>query len=66
MNLKAFLQSKKAKAFIMGLVALFASKVLELPESTTSHIVQLVSVYLGAQGIADLGKGKTEAESGLP
>jgi len=60
--MKGFLKSKKAKAFLLGLVALVASKVLELPEGTVNNIVQLVSVYIGAQGLADIGKGKAEIE----
>ena len=60
--MKEFLASKKAKAFLIGLVTLVCSKLLEMSEETTKQIVQVVIAYLGAQGVADFGKGKAQAE----
>lgn len=66
MNLKEFLESKKAKAFLTGLVALVCTNLLNWsPEKVaklTDAILYLTSAYLAAQGAADFGKEKTAIE----
>ena len=62
MGWKEFLKSKKAKGFLIGLVALVSSQLLGLPENVVNGIVALVATYIGAQGVADgLSKGATSS-----
>ena len=60
MDLSGFLQSKKAKAFLLGLVGLMASHLLELPEEMVKHIVELTAVYIGGQSIVDFSKERAK------
>jgi len=66
MEMKEFLESKKVKGLIIGIVSLILVNVLGLPEAQVSNavdaIMALVGSYLIAQGAADLGKGKAQAE----
>ena len=65
-NLKEFLSSKKAKAFLIGLVSLVCGELLSLPPETQEKILYLVATYIGAQGVADFGKEKAKAEKAAP
>lgn len=64
--MKEWLSSKKAKGFITGLVVLIATQVCGLSEDVAAMladgIVKLTAVYLGAQGMADIGKEKAKIE----
>lgn len=61
-----FLSSKKAKAFLIGTFLVFLVQVIGLDEETAAKIVSSIEImtvgYMGSQGLADIGKGKTEAE----
>ncbi len=60
-----FLGSKKTKAFLTGLSVLvlvhFVGLEEEVAMKVADQVIALTMVYLGAQGIADHGKGKAEA-----
>ncbi len=61
---RALFSSKKFVAMLAGLVATLVAKIgLELDEATVTQIVSLVAVYIGGQGLADMGKEKAKAES---
>lgn len=60
--------SKKATAFVLGLVFLFLTPYLlkvgvEVTPEEKNNVKQLLIAYLVAQGIADLGKGKAQVEA---
>lgn len=55
--LKQYATSKKAIAFVAGLVMLFLNQFgLDLPEETITRGVALIASYLVGQGLADIGK----------
>lgn len=54
--LVAFLKSKKAGAFLLGLIVLVLTAVLGLDEETALHVAQLVMAYIVGQGLADMRK----------
>ncbi len=61
---RALFSSKKFVAMLAGLVATLVAKIgLESDEATVTQIVSLVAVYIGGQGLADMGKEKAKAES---
>ncbi len=62
-------ESKKARALIVGLLALalipVSQKVgLEVDEALIEKGVMLIAAYLLGQGLADLGKEKAKVEAG--
>jgi len=63
-NLKAWLSSKKAKAFLTELIVLIGVQLMGLePEQAqqlSEYTLALTVGYMGSQGIADHGKGKAE------
>lgn len=59
-----FLRSKKAIGFMLGILSLFLADIVGLDQGTVTGIVGLVASYLVSQGVADIGKGKKEAENG--
>ncbi len=61
--LKAFFVSKKAAAFLSGLLALVLSELLGLDEATVEMIVELIIGYIVGQGAVDVAlalKGKKD------
>lgn len=61
---KGMLKSKKFHAMILGVIALAAtagSGAIDWSEALDKGWI-LVMAYIGAQGIADIGKGKAEIQ----
>lgn len=54
--LKALFTSKKAGAFLLGLLMLVLTQLLGLDKETAMKIAELIMAYLVGQGLADLGK----------
>ena len=57
-NLKKLLSSKKFKVLAATIIGILVSALAQgkLTPEQWNHIVTLVAVYLGAQGLADIGK----------
>lgn len=63
--LKELLGSKKALTAIAGIILAIASRYgLNVPEELVQDIVQLLSVYIVGQGIADHGKEAEKIKAG--
>lgn len=58
---KAFFTSKKAVAAIVGSAVTIFAPTLHLSDVALDAIQKLVMVYIGAQGVADFGKGAKAA-----
>lgn len=54
--LAAFLKSKKAGAFLLGLIVLVLTQVFGLDEEAAKEIAQLIMAYIIGQGLADMRK----------
>jgi hypothetical protein len=50
---------KKLAALALGLLV----QALPLPEDIKKHATELLMVYLGAQGVADMGKERAKVEA---
>ncbi len=61
--MKEFWESKKVKAFVLGMIALILSDLLGLDDLTTKGIIGAIASYLVSQGAADIGKGKTQQDT---
>ena len=62
------LKSKKFVALVAGIVGLLLTTLLgklgvSVPEERVTEFVALVAAYVLGQGIADMGKGRAEAEA---
>jgi len=52
------LQSKKFLAMVVGMLFTLLSKIgLQIDAATQEQVLNLVMVYIGAQGVADAGQG---------
>lgn len=63
------LQSKKFLALAAGVVSLIATRYgldAEAAKELVLPIAGMVAAYIGAQGLADMGKEKAKAEKALP
>jgi len=68
-GIKGLIESKKSLAFIFGCLAVVVCYLALEPgvaDKVVPWITYMVLGYLGAQGLADLGKGKIQAEKALP
>lgn len=58
MKSKSFFESKKVKAFLIGVVGLFLTQFVGLDEGTTEELMKAIltitGMYLGSQGGVDL------------
>jgi len=63
MNIKEFLESKKAKGFILGLLGLGLAHYGGFSQEEQKNILYLAGLYLGSQGVADMGKEKAKVEA---
>ena len=65
MKIPEILRSKKAQAFILGIIAVALSKLVGLGDEEVNKIVGLIATYILGQGIADHGKeaAKINAEN---
>lgn len=60
-------QSKKFIVFVAGMLATVFGKLgLAIDSETQKQLVDLVMVYVGAQGIADAGQGFARARALMP
>jgi len=59
--------SKKASAFLTALIIIVCVHLLGMDETTATNIsdavLKLTGTYMIGQGVADIGKGKAEAEN---
>lgn len=55
-------RSKKFKAAIVGLVVVVVGHFVPAFADAAGKIVMLLMTYIGAQGVADLGKEKAKIE----
>jgi hypothetical protein len=64
--LKSLFSSKKVLTMLAGLLVYLAAKrgIVLSPDDTTA-ILTFFSILVGAQGVADFGKGKAEVEAKL-
>ncbi len=60
-----FYQSKKFWATITGVAVAVGTNYLGLDEETITNIIQVLSVYVIGQGIADAGKEKARVERNI-
>ncbi len=53
--MKAFLTSKKAAAFLAGVIFLTLTSVMDMAPAIADEVVKLIMAYIVGQGLADLG-----------
>lgn len=58
--LKALFDSKKAGAFLLGVIILIGTELLGLDEETAKMIAEMIMAYIVGQGLADLGKHRRQ------
>jgi len=66
--MKEFFASKKALALTLGVITTILINVVGLPEAEAAKVTEAIQILFGAyfvgQGIADVGKGKAQANGG--
>uniref|UniRef100_A0A6M3INW0 Uncharacterized protein n=1 Tax=viral metagenome TaxID=1070528 RepID=A0A6M3INW0_9ZZZZ len=66
--MKEFFASKKALALTLGVITTVLINVVGLPEADAAKVTEAIQILFGAyfigQGIADVGKGKAQANGG--
>lgn len=61
----SFFKSKKFWATVTAIAVAIGSNYLGLDESTVTNVVQVISVYVIGQGVADAGKEKARIERNI-
>lgn len=52
--LVAFFKSKKAGAFLLGVIVLVLTSIFDLDEETARQVAQVIMAYILGQGLADI------------
>ena len=62
--MSGLLQSKKWQAAMIGAIVATIGHFNEAFAGIAEQVLQVIMVYIGGQGLADLGKEKAKIESG--